>query len=353
MSFYSGTIERGAEVFIHELASHLGLHHKVILIQAGSNTRLRTTYQTKVIRMAVNWETCGRKLSIRDRIFADYWSRSIGKFTMRALKELDQADIVVPVDGGWESLLARLRTWKSGANMVVTGHSGMGWDDRVNLFAHPNVFVALSNFQANWARKNGFGVKVVKIPNGVDLIKFSPSTKNKQIKLPGPIILCVGALEPNKRIELVIKAVSKMKIGNLVLVGEGSLNKEIYRLGRGLLGERFKHIPHVAHNEMIPFYRSANVFTLPTVAWEPFGLVYLEAMASGLPVVAPDDPIRLEIIGNAGMFVNPDNANTYAAVLAKTMVTNWGEKPRLQAVKFSWEKISSEYEKLFVSLRKK
>ncbi len=97
-------------------------------------------------------------------------------------------------------------------------------------------------------------------------------------------------------------------------------------------------------------YRSADLFTFSTVPWESFGIVLVEAMASGLPVVATDDPIRREIVGDAGLFVDPIDTDAYAAAIQKALDTDWGNKPRLQAEKFSWDKIAKQYETLFNSL---
>ena len=82
--------------------------------------------------------------------------------------------------------------------------------------------------------------------------------------------------------------------------------------------------------------------------WEAFGIVYVEAMASGLPVVATDDENRREIIGDAGLFVDPENIEEYAQTLGKALKTDFGEKPRQQAKKFSWDKIASQYEQIMI-----
>ena len=90
-------------------------------------------------------------------------------------------------------------------------------------------------------------------------------------------------------------------------------------------------------------YRGADVFTLPSWEREAFGLVYLEAMASNLPVVAPDDESRREIIKDAGILVGVTDVDLYAKALKEAAEKNFGDKPRRQAEKFSWDKISKEY----------
>jgi len=102
-----------------------------------------------------------------------------------------------------------------------------------------------------------------------------------------------------------------------------------------------------SHQTMPFVYTACDLFSYPTSPWESFGIAMLEAMASGLPVVATDDPIRREIVGNAGLFVDPTDSAAYARVLEKALNTNWGDKPRHQAAKFSWDKIVALYDLCF------
>jgi glycosyltransferase involved in cell wall biosynthesis len=97
-------------------------------------------------------------------------------------------------------------------------------------------------------------------------------------------------------------------------------------------------------------YRVANVFTLPSASSEAFGNVLVEAMATNLPVVATNDEQRREIVGEAGFLVDPADTEEYAKVLQKTLNMDWGDKPRKQAEKFSWDEIAKKYEELFVDL---
>jgi glycosyltransferase involved in cell wall biosynthesis len=74
-------------------------------------------------------------------------------------------------------------------------------------------------------------------------------------------------------------------------------------------------------------------------------------MACNLPVVASDDEVRREIIGKAGFFVkNPTDASEYAKILKKALSFDFGDRPRKQAEKFSWDRIAQKYEKLFKDL---
>lgn len=283
LSRFYGQVDRGAEVFIKEVSSGL------------------------------------IKLGFDVQIFPD--SGSLSKAN---------PDIVISTNGRIDAVMAKFWTTINRKKLVIPGQSGPGLDDRINLFTFPDVFIALTTSQSSWAKSINSFVKVVTIPNGVDLQKFNPQNEAIKLNLPHPIILSVGANDSIKRFDLLKKAAKKLK-ASLVIVGKG---------GDILL----------SHKEMPQVYTACDLFSYPTSPWESFGIVLLEAMASGLPVVATDDPIRREIVGDAGLFVDPTDITAYSDALRKALSIKWGNKPRLQAEKFSWDKIARQYETLFNSL---
>ncbi len=260
-------------------------------------------------------------------------------------------DFVIPTNGRSQVILVRLITWLNGGKMVVSGQSGKGLDDRINLYSFPNVFVPISGYALRWARAVNPSVKSVYIPNGVDLEKFNAKVRPIKIDLPKPIVLCVAAMVAEKRLDLLIKAVSETK-ASLLLVGKGNLQSELQRLGDEVLSGRFKVIS-LSHDDMPKVYPACDIFSYPTVPYESFGIVMVEAMASGLPVVATDDPIRREIIGDAGLYIDPTNAEKYAEALNKALEKKWGNIPRKQAEKFNWDEIAKKYDDLFKEMNNK
>lgn len=233
-------------------------------------------------------------------------------------------DIIVSTNGRFQVFIYRLLTWKLGKKLVVFGHSGPGADDKWNLWCSPNVFVAFSKSQKDWAEKYKFPwTKIELIYHAVDTLVFSP---NKKV-FKTTDVLCVAANSPDKRVDLVRKA-----INHLMIVGSGQEME-------------------VDHKDMPKIYNQAKVFCFVPQPWEAFGLVFLEAMACNLPVVTTDDPVRREIVGDAGIFVkNPENIEELASAINLALTTDWENKPRLQALKFSWAKIATQYEKLFNTL---
>jgi glycosyltransferase involved in cell wall biosynthesis len=103
-------------------------------------------------------------------------------------------------------------------------------------------------------------------------------------------------------------------------------------------------------SDMSKIYQEADVFCFVPKPWEAFGLVYLEAMATNLPVIAPDDPVRREIVGSAGILIkNPEDTDLLAKAIKEAYYKDWGDKPRMQAEKFSWDSVKKSYRDLFES----
>lgn len=236
------------------------------------------------------------------------------------------ADVLIPTNGRTQILLCKLFCLLTHKKMIVFGHSGPGADDKWNLLCTPDIFVTFSDFQKKWAEKYKLPwTKIIKINHAVDSKRF---TKSK-IKHKGKVVLCVAANTEDKRISLVEKAVKKLKNVEFVAVGKG--NKLV-----------------LSHNKMPDVYKKADVFCFVPQPWEAFGLVFLEALASNLPVVTIDDPVRREIVGEAGIFVkHPENSLELSKAIDKALKKNWGDTPRKQAEKFSWVKIAKQYSDLF------
>jgi glycosyltransferase involved in cell wall biosynthesis len=339
LSFYSGEIFRGVETYVHCLANELvKLGHEVTVYQNGPKLK-NSKYRTVSIGMDIDWEETGI-----------YWKKFVKDFTQIVLSKVDKdTDILIPTNGGWQSFLCKLWTMKHGKKLIISGQAGIGIDDIINLWCFPDTFVALTGYQKNWTKKANPLVKTVTIPNGVDISLFSKTKEKIKFDLPKPIILSVGALVPIKRHELEIEAVSKLKTGSLVISGKGQSEEKLKKLGEEKLKGRFQII-HLPHDQIPNLYHSADLFTFATSPWESFGIVLVEAMAAGLPIVASDDPIRREIVGDAGLFIDPNDSGAYAKTIEKALSIDWGDKPRNQAKKFGWDRIAKEYEQLFKEL---
>lgn len=307
LSRYQNTSSRGVETFIKELTARFSPELKVEVFAGNDADNL-----SKILK---------------------------GKF-----------DVVIPTNGRLQSLKVSLGRLIGGYKVLISGHSGIGRDDIWNIVvAKPDVFVALTEQMLSWAKKWAWGSKVVKIPNGIDLNKFKPDGEKLIFDLPKPVILSVGTLAWYKNHDKVIEAVANLGRGSVLIVGKGEDQQKLELLGKEKLGKNFKIIS-APYEDLPKIYRGADLFTLPSWGREAFGIVYLEALASGLPVVATDDLSRREIVGSGGIMVDVSDIGKYSQALEQALSVNWGDKPRKQAEKFSWDMVSKEYEDIIKEL---
>ncbi len=331
LNIYQGLVERGGETYVRELSQRLSKNHDVDIISGTKVPPKRWPYF---------W-----------RWFIDPQGLSIAIFTLKNIPRIvkKRYDVVIPLNGGWQPAFVRIVTWLYGGKMVISGQSGIGWDDRNNLWSLPNAFVALSTHGLKWSRRFNPLVRSIYIPNGVDLKKFKPEGAKFATKLKHPIVLVVAALVPGKRIDLVIKAVSKLKNVSLLVVGDGEQKEYLNDLGGKLLDKRFE-LTKISHSKIPEVYRSADLFVFVPWESESFGIVYVEALASGLGVVAIDDLQRREIVGDGGYYIsNPEDVDKLAKVIEDALNTKWDQRPRHVAEKFDWNDVAEKYEELFKS----
>lgn len=331
LNIYNGIVERGSEIFVDEMAQQFTKENRITVIQSGYIGR--KSYQIKQIR--------GIPFIKNQNFLYDFF---VLLFTLKSIPHLwmEKYDWIIPINGRWQVIICRVFRFLRGGKLLISGHAGIGFEDHFNIrFGQPDIFVAISPEALQWAGK--LTSNAIYIPNGVDIEKFNPQVKPIKLDLKKPIIFCNSALLKYKRVDLVIKAVSKLIDVQLLIIGDGPLKKEIEKLGQQLLGERFKLLSSVPHEEMPKYYTAADIFTLVSEKSEAFGLVYLEALACNIPVVVPDDINRREIIGDAGLYTHPEDTNSYKETLKKALSKKWGNIPKTQADKYSWEIIASKY----------
>lgn len=304
LSRYLGKVNRGAETYVLELSKRLSKNHAVdVLTGADADS---------VLKMVS------------------------GKY-----------DLVIPTNGRMQALKASIGRLPGKYKTLISGQAGPGRDDIWNIIVTvPDIFVALTEYELKWAKKFALKSKLVNIPNGVDLEKFHPGSR-ALIDLPRPVILSVGALTWYKHHEKTIEALKKVKKGSLLIIGTGPEKSKLLEMGKSLSDEGRLKIINVSYAEIPMYYRSADLFVLPSWDREAFGIVYVEAMASNLPVVAPDDLPRQEIVGSAGILTNVSDPVSYAAAITEALGRKWGDIPRKQAGKFSWDMVAGKYEGLF------
>ena len=126
------------------------------------------------------------------------------------------------------------------------------------------------------------------------------------------VLLAVCRLEPQKGIDVAIRALEEIPGAHLVVLGEGPQRAELERVA----DERV-HLPGRVP-DVGAWLRRADVLVHP-VRWEGFGLAVLEAMLAGLPVVATNVSSLPELVGDSGILVPPDDASGLAAAVNRVL----------------------------------
>jgi|Deesub1362B_J571_1020462.scaffolds.fasta_scaffold00102_53 glycosyltransferase involved in cell wall biosynthesis len=203
----------------------------------------------------------------------------------------------------------------------------------------------------------GFPEEDIKvIYNGVEE-RFKPLDQDLCSHEYTPYILFVGTLEPRKNITTLLKAFYILKKKGikhkLVIVGgKGWKYRKIYEVVKKLnLSENVKFLGHVADDELPKLYSGADLFVYPSL-YEGFGLPPLEAMACGCPVITSNVSSLPEVVGDAGIMVDPLDKNGLADAIYKVLndegLREEMVKRGLKRVKiFSWEICAKETLKVY------
>ena len=161
-----------------------------------------------------------------------------------------------------------------------------------------------------------------------------------------PFILFLGTLEPRKNLTTLLRAFAPLKeqvSHSLVLVGQKGWKWEgIFEAIKTLgLEERVRWTGYVSDEERVLFYNAADFFVYPSW-YEGFGMPLLESMRSGCPVIASRVSAIPEVVGEAGLLVDPSRPEELSQAILR-LVEEPGLKERLReaglerARQFSWE----------------
>jgi len=169
---------------------------------------------------------------------------------------------------------------------------------------------------------------------------------------PG-FILFVGTLSPRKNVKTVLEAFEFLvrEAGleaRLVLAGaRGWLADDLFAsIANSAARDLVVHLSDLSDSEMAHLYSAAGVLVIPSL-YEGFGLPALEAMHCGCPVIASNRSSLPEVVGEAGMLLDPADAIAWADNI-KRVLQDGAERRRMvklgkqQAEKFSWSKTAAE-----------
>ncbi|MGQ9545716.1 MAG: glycosyltransferase [Dehalococcoidia bacterium] len=285
----------------------------------------------------------------------------IGKEALRAAKKLG-----IPVIGTNHSmpqnLLHHLRLPKFAENWL----SKFYWRQCVRILEQLDFATTPTKTAAAMLKNAGFSKDVMPISNGVDLERFNPTNDGLYLKrsfaipMDKPVLLYVGRLDKEKRIDIILQALAHMlrfTSVHLVLAGIGAEKKRLEKLTDKLgIREAVTFTGFVPDKDLPNIYRVADVFVIASIA-ELQSIVTMEAMASGLPVVAVNAMALPELVHdgeNGYLFSDGDSemlAQKVIAIVSNPTARAQMSKKSLEIIKdHDINKVIEKYESIYTEI---
>lgn len=201
--------------------------------------------------------------------------------------------------------------------------------------------------------------RITVIYNGIDRSIFKPYDVKLRL-LDKPYILYVGSERPRKNLGRLFEAfaILKEEFPDLKLLKVGPVGrydtyrrdseKKLVRLG---ITRDVGFIDYVSEQDLVSYYCSAALLAYPSL-YEGFGLPPLEAMACGCPVVTSNASSIPEVVGDAGILVDPYNVQALAQAMKRVLTDSklrddMVRKGFEQSKKFSWEKAAEQHQQVY------
>ena len=175
-------------------------------------------------------------------------------------------------------------------------------------------------------------------------------------------ILFVGRLEPRKGLTNLLKSIPYIKNYSsknfrLIVVGNGILtNYYKSKIPKEVNGKVF-FVGDISFEDLPKYYKTAHIFCSPATYGESFGIVLIEAMAAGLPIVAGNNEGYRKVISDGvnGVLVDPEQPLQIAQAIGKLLESDqWraqlSDASRKDAEKYNWSRIVSEIDSVYSNI---
>lgn len=319
---YYPPVDGGIENHVRALAEGLATRHDVtaLVFNRDRSTTDERMDGVRVVRVG----TYGRLLSTemapsflswffrlrRADVIHLHTPNPIGELVCLAAPRRARLVITYHSDVVRQRLLGRL-------NRIVL-HRLMRRADRVIAFTRR--YMETSPVLHRYAAKSAI------IPHGTDLSEFarSPAVETHARRLReehgSRIVLFVGRLVYYKGVDTLLRAFRSVEDARLLVVGDGPMRPSLETLARDLgLGDRVRFLGHVSPDDKVACYHACDLLVLPaTHRSEAFGLVQVEAMACGRPVISTDIDSGVPFVnqhGLTGIVVRPADPDDLAAAM--------------------------------------
>ncbi|GAB3611874.1 hypothetical protein GCM10027415_02140 [Humibacter ginsengisoli] len=228
------------------------------------------------------------------------------------------------------------------------------WFERIALRGASAAYVCNSEAGEILISK-GLTGPAADIPLGVDLHTFEPTQRQppvSEIKTIG----YVGRFEEHKGVDVLLRAVAGHRDWRLQLTGDGPQREQLQALAVSLgIAERVEFLGFASGAELADRYRALDALAVPSLPrpnWlEQFCRVAVEAMASGVPVVASDSGAIPDVVGDAGVLVPPGDPASLGAALEQVLKPErWSEyraRGLARCERFAWENVATVQRELY------
>ena len=196
------------------------------------------------------------------------------------------------------------------------------------------------------------------VPNSIDVARFStPVPRPEAMPADRRHVLYVGRIEPRKGVDRLVRAMATVQARvpavQLVIVGGGPDRQAVESLAREL-GVTVIFAGRVSDADLPRYYQAADVFCSPALGDESFGLVLLEAMAAGCPIVATNISGYAELLGpaNCARLAAVDDPASLAGELCAVLenpelARTLGERAAIAAKRYDWRVIATRLEEIY------
>lgn len=264
---------------------------------------------------------------------------------------------VVSVHCTLEALLMRLvrRVFGTPYVFIFEGYT----DLEAKVAKHANLQIAISQDIVNKCFTN-YGYKPILIPIGVNKNWINTNAleiREKHAKNGEKLVLTACRLDARKDIPTLISAADIVRQNNpkikFLIVGDGvereRLQKQINMLKLSNTVKIIREMP------ISPgYFKACDIFALPSL-YEGFGIVLLEAMSAGLPIISTTAPAIPEVVGDAGILIPPRKPELLAEKILQLANDDKLRKELIErglrrAKKYDWDKLITKYEKAYESV---
>lgn len=352
----------GTETHIKELAKRLQRRGHIVHILTLKGSKLDNLQSfIKVQKISPSYGEQLTSYEMKDpRLFlytALYLFKSLLKLVMLKIQKRDY-DIVSAhfvTEGLLLMLIARLFGW--GYVYILDGYT----DLEASVAKYADLQITISQTVANKCKAK-YKYEPMVIPVGIDTSQFCPIGKKKDFGGTNgkKTVLSISRLVPEKNLDLLLRAAKIVceKDENIlfVIVGEGRERRNLEQLRDDLnLKDRVLFLGSVGDKELPEYYRSADMFAITQNAEDQFWITALEAMSSGLPIIASCEETSVEVLGDGGI-VFPSGRSDILAVKILELANNYklrqetATRLKKNVARYDWNKLITDYEKQFTLL---